>query len=402
MTGKGGRNVQYDFDTPIDRKGTNSSKWDFADQKFGGKDLLPLSIADMDFAVPPAVTERMQERLNYPIFGYERLGDGYYEPFISWMRERHGYTVRKEWIVFTSGVCTILSYAVDALTPEGCEVLVPTPVYHHFFSAIENVGRTVKKVPLMQETSGRYTYDFAALEQAVTEKTAAIMLCSPHNPIGRVWDHDELEKMAEFCLRHDLLIIDDEIHHDIVFQKKHEVFCGISPEIEQRCVLCTAPSKTFNVAGLKISNAVIPNDTLRDTYKRYMKKHGAADPHALAEAVMKGAYGESGQWVDEMKRYVEANIRYFCEEIERRMPKLKAIRPEGTYMLCVDLSAFHMTPEEIRHFLAHDCKLAVNQGEIFGDGGEQMARFNLACPRKTVEEALKRLERGVSAFNNKI
>lgn len=390
--------MQYNFDLFIDRKGTNCSKWDFADQRFGGTDLLPLSIADMDFAVAPAIIKKMEERLKFPIFGYERLGDGYYEPLVSWMKRRHDYTIKKEWIVFTSGVCTILSYAVDALTPKDSEILVPTPVYHHFFSAIENVGRTVKQVPLMMDEKKRYTYDFAALEKAVTPKTAAIMLCSPHNPIGRVWDRDELEKMAEFCLKHKLLVIDDEIHHDIVFDKKHTVFCRISPEIEQNCVLCTAPSKTFNVAGLKISNAIIPNAELRNTYKKYMRSHNAADPHALSEAVMAGAYGESEQWVDEMNAYVKANIDYFCEEAEKRLPKLKVIRPEGTYMLCVDFSEWNMSAEEISHFLVHDCKLAVNQGAIFGAGGEQMARFNLACPRMVAEEALKRLESGFSAF----
>lgn len=390
--------MQYNFDLFIDRKGTNCSKWDFADQRYGGKNLLPLSIADMDFQVAPAIVEKIEERLKFPIFGYERLGNGYFDSLIGWMKRRHGYEIKKEWIVFTSGVCTILSYAVDSLTPAGAEILVPTPVYHHFFSAIEHVGRTVKQVPLMIAEDGRYTFDFQALEQAVTKKTAAIMLCSPHNPIGRVWDRDELEKMAEFCLKHELLVIVDEIHHDITFDKKHIVFSSLSPEIEQKCILCTAPSKTFNVAGLKISNAIIPNEEFRDTYKKYLREHGAADPHSLAEAVMVGAYGESELWVDEMCAYVKDNVDYFCGEIEKRMPQLKVIRPEGTYMLCVDFSKLHMTPEEISHFLVHDCKLALNQGAIFGKGGEQTARFNLACPRVVVEEALKRLESGLSAF----
>ena len=393
--------MQYNFNQVWDRRGTNCSKWDFADKRFGGTGLLPLSIADMDFPISSAIIRRMQERLEFPIFGYERLSDRYYEALAGWMELRHNYKIQNDWIVFTSGVCTALSYAVDALTPENSEVLVPTPVYHHFFSAIENVNRTVKSVPLKQDESGRYTYDFEALEQAVTEKTSAIMLCSPHNPVGRVWDKEELEEMAKFCLKHDILVIDDEIHHDLTFDKKHTVFCSISPEIEQRCVLCTAPSKTFNVAGMKVSNTIIPNPELREKFKKYMKKNNAAEPHAMAEAVVVGAYAESEQWVDEMLLYVKANIDYFCDEIEKRMPQLKPIRPEGTYMLCVDFSSLGLSPEEISSFLVHDCKLAVNQGAIFGKGGEQMARFNLACPRAIVDEALNRLESGLSAFNNK-
>lgn len=390
--------MQYYFDKVINRKGTNSSKWDSADKRFGGTGLLPLSIADMDFAVPEAIVNRMKQRLEFPVFGYEKLSDEYYQAVVQWMERKHHYPIEKDWIVFTAGVCSALSYAVDALTAADAEILVPTPVYHHFFSSIERMGRVVRPVPLKKDKNGRDTYDFEALQAAVNEKTAAIMLCSPHNPVGRVWDREELEQMTEFCLTNDLLVLDDEIHHDIVFDKEHLVLPSLSKELEQRCVLCTAPSKTFNVASMKVSNTIIPNEEMRKAYQACMRKHGAAEPHAMAGPVVIGAYCESDQWLKEMLSYVKSNMDYFCEEIEKRIPELKPVKPEGTYMIWVDFSELGMNAEEIKRFLVDPCKLAVNQGAIFGPGGEQFARFNLACPRSIVEEAVCRLERGVSTL----
>ena len=390
--------MKYPFEQVINRKGTNSSKWDSADQRFGGTGLLPLSIADMDFAVPAAIVDRMKQRLEFPIFGYEKLSEEYYAAVVQWMARKHHYPIDKDWVVYTSDVCAALSYAVDALTPEGAEVLVPTPVYHHFFSSIERMGRIVRAVPLKRDAQGRCTYDFDALQAAVNEKTAAIMLCSPHNPVGRVWNRDELEQMTEFCLKNRLLVLDDEIHQDIVFEKEHLVLPSLSAELEQRCVLCTAPSKAFNVAGMKVANIIIPNEKMRKAYQACMRKHGAAEPHAMAAPVVVGAYCQSDSWLEEMLIYVKGNIDYFCEEIEKRVPMLKPVRPEGTYMIWVDFSALNMSPEEIKKFLAGPCKLAVNQGAIFGPGGEQFARFNLACPRSIVEEAIRRLECGISTL----
>lgn len=381
--------MEFNFDQIIERQGTNSIKWDSADQVFQGKNLLPMWIADMDFPAAPKILENLHHRVDQGVFGYGTLSPEYSSAVIGWMSRRHNCSVERDWLVFTAGVVTGLNFAVQAATEPGDEVLVPSPVYGPFYRAVEDWGRTLVKCPLKEE-SLYYTFDFEDMERRVTPKTKALMLCSPHNPVGRVWTRTELEELAAFCLRHDLVVIADEIHNDLVF-KEHTMFLNVSPEIAQRTILCTAPSKTFNLAGIQASNIIIPNETLRQRYTAIVMRHHATHANAFAQAAVIGAYDGSEDWLDHLLPYLEGNIELFCTTVAQDVPKLRVRKPEGTYLVWVDCSGLGMSREERKRFFVDQCGLALNSGSDFGEEGGDFVRINLACPRSTVEECLRRL-----------
>lgn len=381
------------FDETVSRRGTCSVKWDAADRAFQGTDLLPMWIADMDFPTAPGVLEQLHRRVDEQIFGYSMLSPGYYQAVIGWMARRHHCHVERDWIIFNAGVVTALYYAVQALTEPGDAVMVCTPVYGPFFSAVEGQGRVLIKSPLKEENL-HYTFDFEDMERRITPKTKALMLCSPHNPVGRVWTRRELEALADFCLRHKLTVIADEIHNDLVF-REHTMFLNVSPEIAQQTILCTAPSKTFNLAGLQASNIIIPNEVLRQKYKAVMSRNHAASPNAFVNAAVIGAYDHSEEWLNELNRYLKDNMDFFCDTIAAEMPQLKVRKAEGTYLAWVDCSALNLSPDERKRFFVEKCGLALSDGSSFGTEGDQFARFNLACPRETVAECLRRLKAGL-------
>ena len=384
--------MQSIFDRAVDRRGSGSVKWDRADKNFGGTDLLPMWIADMDFPSPPGVLAALRQRVEQGIFGYSVLTGAYYEAVIDWMARRHQCEVKREWIVFAPGVVSALNFAVQAVTEPGDEVMISTPVYAPFYRAVEEWGRVVNRCPL-KRSDGRYTFDFEEMERRITPRTRALMLCSPHNPVGRVWTREELEALGRFCLRHDLMVIADEIHSDLVFQP-HTVFWNALPEMAQRTILCTAPSKTFNLAGIQASNIIIPNEELRRRYRSVAERHHALSPNAFVEAAVVGAYRDSEAWLDELLVYLKGNVDYFCAEVARSLPKLRVLPPEGTYLAWVDCSGLGLSPEERQRFLVEKCKVAFNDGSSFGPEGADFVRVNLACPRSTVEECLQRLRTG--------
>ena len=384
--------MKYNFDQPINRRGTSCVKWDVADRAFQGNDLLPMWIADMDFATAPAIAEEMHKRVDAGVFGYGMLPAEYYEAVISWMRRRHGCEIQKDWITYTAGVVTALNYAIQVISEPGDEIMVHTPIYHPFFSVVEDQDRVLLRSPLKEEDL-HYTMDFEDMERRVTEKTRAVLFCSPHNPVGRVWKKEELEQLADFCKRHNLYIISDEIHHDLVFEK-HTMFLNVDEELAQRTILCTAPSKTFNIAGIQVSNAIIPNDELRQKFKDLLNKAHIGSAHAMAAPALIGAYNGSEDWLEELLVYLKANRDFFCETIEKELPMLRVRKPEGTYLTWVDCSGLGMTPDELKRFMIDRCGMALSSGITFGEEGAQFMRFNLACPRATVEECLRRLKKG--------
>ncbi len=384
--------MKYDFDQVIDRRGTDCVKWDVADRVFKGEDLLPMWIADMDFPTAPAIQEEIVKRVERGVFGYGMMPAAYYDAVISWMRRRHGCEVQKEWISYTAGIVTALNYAVQAVTEPGDEVMVHTPVYHPFYDAVEAQGRVLIKSPL-KEDDLYYTIDIEDMERRVTPRTKALLFCSPHNPVGRVWKKEELQQVADFCKRHDLVVIADEIHHDLVYSK-HTMFLNVDEEIAQRSIVCTAPSKTFNVAGVQVSNTIIPNEELRKKFKDLLVKAHAYSAHVFAAPTLIGAYDGSEDWLDELVVYLEGNMDLFCETIRKELPMLKVRKPEGTYLAWVDCSGLGLTAEELKSFMVEKCGLALSAGAGFGEEGEQFMRFNLACPRATVEECLRRLKKG--------
>lgn len=387
----------YDFDERVNRKGTGCLKWDYVDKVYKGNDLLPMWIADMDFRVAPAIADRMRQQIDSSAFGYGAMPQEAYEAVIGWMRERHRYEVQRDWFCFTPGVVAALFFAVDAFSAPGEDIMVCPPTYGPFFKAIEQQGRNAIKVPLLRDGTGWYTFDFDGMEAAVTPRTRALMLCSPHNPVGRVWTRQELRRIADFALRHDLIVIDDEIHHDLVFGGREHIMLGrISDEIAQRSVICTAPSKTFNIAGLHTSNIFIPNEELRRRFRECAQKHHAAGPHAFSGPALIGAYGESADWVDEMVAYVDGNHAYVNDFIAQHLPRLSVCRAEGTYLAWINCEGMGMEPEEIKRFFVDKCQLGLNAGTEYGPGGEQYMRMNLACPRAYVAEAMERIQKAFS------
>ncbi len=384
----------YDFDRIAQRRGTSSVKWDYADASFNGTDLLPMWIADMDFEVAPGIIDCLSAKMDQKVFGYGALSADYYDAVISWMKRRHDFDVKKEWICYTPGVVTALNFAVQALTEVGDEVIVPTPVYGPFYRAVCDNDRVLVKSSL-ENNGGYYTFDFEDLESKITSRTRALILCSPHNPVGRVWKREELERLSALCLEHGIYIISDEIHNDLVFEGPHTVLANISTEIAENCVICTAPSKSFNIAGIQASNIIIANDQMREKFKAVIQKNHAYSPNSFVEAAVIGAYDHSEDWLDHAIDYIKDNVEYFCAELSKRVPKIKALKPEGTYLVWMDCSELGMTPEKLNRFFVDKCKLALNSGRGFGDDGALFQRINLACPRKYVDEALVRIEKNV-------
>lgn len=389
----------YNFDDLIDRRNTNCMKWDRLEELFGGTGLLPLWVADMDFSAPPAVLKAIKERTNHPIFGYNYSSDEYYQAVISWMKRRHNWNIDREWILFTPGVVPALSYSVKAYTEPDDNIIIQSPVYRPFYTTIENNGRNIITNPLIYR-DGRYFMDYEDLEAKIDSKTKLLILCSPHNPVGRVWTKEELTKLGEICLKNDIIIISDEIHFDIVYKGyDHTVLANVSPEIRERCIICTAPSKTFNIAGLQISNIIIPNNELREKYSLELEKDHIIRPNVFGEEALVAAYNESEDWLDSLLEYLEKNRDFFISFVDKNIPQLKVVKPEGTYLLWVDFSDLGMNSEELRDFLVNKCKLAVNPGEMFGKESGLFQRFNIGCPRSILEEALIRIEKAVNGRN---
>lgn len=386
----------YNFHKGIPRQGTNSIKWDTLKGLYGREDLIPLWIADMDFEVAPAISRAIQERAKHPVYGYIYCSDQYYESIIRWMKRRHDWEVKKDWIVFTPGVVPALSYAIKAFTEPGDCIIVQSPVYHPFYSSIESNGRKVVTNPLIYK-DGRYTMDYEDLEKKIDSKTKLLLLCSPHNPVGRVWTKEELMKLGEICLKNNIIIVSDEIHFDLVYKGyTHTVLANVSPELRDNCIVCTAPSKTFNLAGLQVSNIIIPNEELRKKYSMELEKDHILRPNVFGEGALIAAYDESEDWLDSLMDYLEENKDYFIDFIEKKIPQLKVVKPEGTYLLWVDCSGLNMNSKELNDFFLKECGLVLNHGEIFGEEGKVFQRFNIACPRPILEEALKRMEEAIN------
>ena len=384
----------YQFDTPVIRQGTGCLKWDRLAEHFGQEgDLLPMWVADMEFQAAPAILQAVERRAAHGVFGYDALSPAYYDAVIHWMARRHQYTVRREWITVTPGVVTALCFAVQAVSIPGDEILIPTPVYGPFFRVVEDHGRRVISCPLIRR-QGRLTFDLDAMERAVTPRTRALLLCSPHNPGGRVWDRDELEEVADFCRRHNLTVIDDEIHHDLVFHKKHIVFPTLSADAASRTILCTAPSKTFNLAGLEASNIIIENPAVRARFRDLIQRYHITLPNSFVDCAVQAAYDQSEAWLDAMLDYVEGNITLFTDTLRQALPQLQAEAPEGTYLVWVDFRALG-DPDTCRRLLLERCRVAPNDGREFGPEGAGFFRFNLACPRSYISEALNRMCTGL-------
>lgn len=385
----------YDFQQVIPRKNTNSMKWDKLIEGYKRDDLLPMWVADMDFLVSHHITEAISKKLKNPVFGYTFCSDDYYNAVVNWMKKRHNWDIKREWIIFTPGVVPALSYAIRAYSEIGDNVVIQTPVYHLFKQTIINNQRNVITNPLKYE-NGTYSMDFEDLEKKIDSKTKLLILCSPHNPVGRVWTVEELSKLSEICLKNNIKIISDEIHFDLIYKDyKHTVLSTISNEIKENSIICTAPSKTFNLAGMQVSNIIIPNKEMRDKYNWQLEIDHIGKPNSFGEAALIAAYNNSEQWLDSLIAYIEQTKDYFIDYIEKHIPQLKVVNPEGTYLLWVDCSELGMNSQELKDFFINECKLALNHGQIFGEEGDSFQRFNIACSRTLVQEALDRMNQAI-------
>lgn len=381
-----------DFDKITDRTGTNAIKYDLAEARNKPKDAISLWVADMDFPTAPCVQKAIAEKAAHGIFGYSRPDSRYYAALKKWFKERHNYNIQDEWVVNTPGVCFALAAAIRAFTKEGESVLVQKPVYYPFFNMIKNLNRKVVNSPL-ELKNGHYEINFHDFEDKIgSEKVKMFILCSPHNPGGRVWKKEELLRISEICLEHNVLVVSDEIHSDITFEgHTHTVYGTLSPAAAENSIICTAPSKSFNLAGLQFSNIIIPCAKLRVDFLRELDRTGYDEPSLMGIVAATAAYSEGAEWFDEAKSYIWKNIQFAKSYIEENCPKIKVIVPEGTYLLWLDFSGLGLTDKEINGRILNNAKVWLDSGSMFGTEGEKFQRINCATPRAILKEALERI-----------
>ena len=382
--------MKYDFDEIIDRRGTNCVKWDSAENP----DVLPMWVADMDFRTAPAIIDALRRRMDHGIFGYTRVPQSYYEAVTGWFARRHGWNIDKDWIIYTSGVVPALSAIIKALTVPGDKVLIQTPVYNCFFSSIRNNGCEIVESPLMY-ADNTYSIDFEDLERKASDpKVKAMILCNPHNPAGRVWNRDELIRIGEICIRHDVVVIADEIHCELVMPGyEYTPFASISEEFSRHSVSCVSPSKAFNIAGLQIANIVCADAGRRAKIDRAININEVCDVNPFGVIALQAAYNEGGEWLDQLLEYIHGNYEYMRRFCEEHLPDFPITKSEGTYLVWMDCRKFGMTSAELEKVLIQDAKLWLNAGTMYGKDGEGFMRWNIACPRALMIEGLKRFEK---------
>jgi cysteine-S-conjugate beta-lyase len=382
------------FDTPISRVGSHCVKWDMLEPLYGMKpdEGLAMWVADMEFRPPQAVQDALQKMLDHGVYGYFGDDRAYLDAIRWWMATRHGWEVQPDWIFTTHGLVNGTALCIQSFTEAGDGIILMTPVYHAFSRIIKAAGREVVEFPLTL-VDGNAQMDFAVWEQKLTGREKMLILCSPHNPGGRVWSVDELRAVADFCVKHDLILVSDEIHHDLVYPgQKHTVMPLAAPQIADRLVMMTASTKTFNIAGAHIGNVIIADPALRKTFANTMNALGIS-PNSFGMHMATAAYSPDGAaWVDALMRYLDGNRQLFDEGVNR-IPGLRSTPLEATYLAWVDFSGTGMAPAEFIERVQKTAKIATNYGSSFGTGGETFLRFNLACPRAHVVEAVARLER---------
>jgi cystathionine beta-lyase len=382
--------MKYDFDRVIERRGTYSIKHDPASR---GKpdDVLPMWVADMDFAVPSCVTDALVSLARHGIFGYSEPDAAYFSVIRNWFADRFGWEVQREWLAITPGVVNALAIAIRAFTKPGDGVVIQQPVYYPFESSVRQNGRTLLVNELVY-SEGRYTIDFQDFENKIKEAKLFI-LCSPHNPVGRVWTQDELVRMGELCLRHGVTVIADEIHQDFVFApSRHLVFATLDPRFADITVTCTSPSKSFNLAGLQNANIFIANKIIKNKFMQEYASCGLSQPSPAGLVACKAAYEGGGEWLDELVGYLCGSMSLVGDFVQAHIPRVKLVKPEGTYLAWLDFSQLGLSVQELDTLITHRCKLWLSSGHTFGAGGNNFQRMNIACPRSVLQDALGRLK----------
>lgn len=373
----------------IDRKGTNSLKWDKLEERFGDADLLAAWVADMEFKAPEQVIEAMKKKVDFGVFGYTYAPASYYESFIKWEREKHGYEVKEEWMRFSTGVVTALYWFVNAFTKPEEAVIILSPVYYPFANAVTDTGRTLVSSELIN-TDGVYTIDFEDFEQQIIDNDVKLFIhCTPHNPVGRVWTAQEAEKLLSICEKHDVLIVSDEIHHDMTFDEHKHIPSAIVADgkFADHVIMVTAASKTFNLAGLLTSQIIIQNEALLERFDQFVKTVNQTEVNMLGMAAAEAAYTHGEGWLEGLREVVQSNARYAVEQLTAHAPKLIITPLEGTYLLWIDLRAY-IEIDEVKEFIQDTCKLAIDYGEWFGENSKGFIRLNLGTEPHYIEQAV--------------
>ncbi len=388
--------MKYDFDIQIDRRNTNSLKWDVAENE------LPMWVADMDFQTAPEVLSAIKKRVEHGIFGYSIVSEEWNQAIMSWWRERHNFQIQKEWLIFCTGVVPAISSTVRKLTTVGENILIQTPVYNIFFNSIINNGRHVLESPLSYDGEV-YHIDFKELEEKLAEpQTTMMILCNPHNPIGKIWDRETLERIGELCWKHHVLVISDEIHCDLTVPEHDYIpFASVSEKCKENSITCIAPTKAFNIAGLQTAAVIIPNETLRHKVNRALNTDEVAEPNAFAIEAAVAAFREGEAWLDELREYIQENKKYVNDFLKKELPELKSVPSEATYLLWIDCSNILENATELSKILRETTGLYLSAGNQYGGNGGQFLRMNIACPREVLKDGLKRLKRGISYILSK-
>lgn len=388
--------MPVDFDTVPNRRGTNCFKYDFAREMCMPEDVLPLWVADMDFPTAPAVLERLHALAEHGIFGYTGVKDAYFSAVHNWYAQRFGWETQRSWLVTTPGVVFAIAIAIRAFTQKGDAILIQQPVYYPFANKVTENDRQLVVNPLVLK-NGRYEMDFADMERKIADnRVKMFLLCSPHNPVGRVWTKEELLRVGEICQKYGVLVVSDEIHADFTYAgHTHRVFASVKSEFADFTITCTAPSKTFNLAGLQNSNIFIPNRQLRHAYKKELSACGCGGTNCMGMAACQAAYEAGADWLEQLKQYLAGNLAYIRQFLREKLSDIALIEPEGTYLVWLDLRKLGLTEQQQRQLIVQDAKLWLDTGTLFGQGGEGFERINIACPRATIEQAMQRLERAV-------
>ena len=412
--------MKYDFDKIIDRTNTNSLKYDFAAERGMPEDLLPLWVADMDFQAPPQVLEALQQTVSHGIFGYSEHKQDYIDVLHKWFASRFNWDFEDDWLVKTPGIVYAIATAVRAFTSPGDSVIIQQPVYYPFAGVVkandrrlvvnslyrasdrENIGhdssaiakRSAHEERSLSEGDNDYMIDFKLFEKQIIDNDVKLFIfCSPHNPIGRVWNEAELVKLGEICERHDVLIVSDEIHADFIYPGfKHRSFSSLSAEFADRTILCTAPSKTFNLAGLQAANIFISNDKLRREFKAEINRSGYSQISITGLRAAQAAYEHGADWLDQLQEYLFGNLNWLEQFLVNDLPQVRLVRPQGTYLVWLDFRSILPEDKERKSFMINEAKLWLDEGTMFGPEGSGYERVNIACPRATLEEAMRRLK----------
>ncbi len=390
----------YDFDTVLDRSGTGSLKWCFREDLCDNPDAIPMWVADMDFACLPEVTEAIIERARHLVYGYTLRTDGYYDAFIGWMRRRQNWEIRKEWLCFTPGIVPALNIAVLSFTQAGDGIIVQPPVYYPFFAAAVRNGRRLLENPLKIQ-DGRYRMDFDDLELKAAQGAKMLILSSPHNPVGRVWERDELKRLGDICLRHGIVIVSDEIHSDIIMSGSlHTCLSTVDPAFAAITVTCTAPNKTFNIAGIPTGNIIIPDEKLRGAYEAQVAALGLGLSNIFGMVAMEAAYTKGERWLAELTGYIKCNYDILANFVASRSEMLTVAPLEGSYLAWIDCRALGLSDPDLKTFFSDKAGVWLDAGAKFGSGGQGFMRMNLACPASVLRVALERIDRALSSLRN--